>query len=78
MTVFFTLSILRPCSERRLYLAIVTGGSVFSSALSSIFVIHQQHILVSGSFRVHLTVEYLNPKFKAVDKVYFNDGHAAG
>lgn len=32
VTVFRTLSILRPCSEKHLYLAIVTGGSVFSSA----------------------------------------------
>ena len=32
VTVFRTFSILRPCSEKHLYLALVTGGSVFSSA----------------------------------------------
>lgn len=32
VTVSRTLSILRPCSEKHLYLALVTAGSVFSSA----------------------------------------------
>lgn len=54
VTVFRTLSILRPCSEKHFYLALVTGGSVFSSA-EGVFLYYRSSRLQLSSFRMHLT-----------------------